>query len=80
MSYDEPKILSSQLSHFCLKGADPEHLTQHNQVRALFDNGWLNLFALDEKGHMAWRYTNGLIWEPFQHMNNTMAPTCAIRR
>ncbi|CAN7675498.1 YbcC family protein [Shinella kummerowiae] len=55
-------------------------LTQHNQVRALFDNGWLNLFALDEKGHMAWRYTNGLIWEPFQHMNNTMAPTCAIRR
>lgn len=22
MSYDEPKILSSQLSHFCLKGAD----------------------------------------------------------
>ena len=55
-------------------------LTQHTQVRALFDNGWLNLFALDEKGHMAWRYANGLIWEPFQQMNNAMTPTRAIRR
>ena len=31
-------------------------------VRALFDNRWLHLFALDETGRMAWRYAGDLDW------------------
>ncbi|MFO1089327.1 MAG: DUF2309 domain-containing protein [Hyphomicrobiales bacterium] len=38
-------------------------LEKHDGVRALFDNGWLTLFALDEEGKMAWRYAGGLVWE-----------------
>jgi hypothetical protein len=37
-------------------------LSRHPQVRALFDNGWLHLFALDEAGRMAWRYAGDLQW------------------
>lgn len=40
-------------------------------VRALFDNGWLHLFALDESGRMAWRYVGDLKWsavEPEAHL------------
>ena len=37
-------------------------LSRHPQVRALFDNGWLHLFALDDKGRMAWRYSAGMKW------------------
>lgn len=37
-------------------------LKRHDGVRALFDNGWLHLFALDGNGHMAWRYTGNLEW------------------
>jgi hypothetical protein len=32
-------------------------------VRALFDNGWLHLFAMDAEGRLAWRYRPGLAWE-----------------
>jgi uncharacterized protein YbcC (UPF0753/DUF2309 family) len=39
-----------------------EILSRHENVRALFDNGWLHLFALDEDGHMAWRYAGDLQW------------------
>jgi len=39
-----------------------EILSRHDNVRALFDNGWLHLFALDESGHMAWRYNGELAW------------------
>jgi uncharacterized protein YbcC (UPF0753/DUF2309 family) len=39
-----------------------EILTRHDGVRALFDNGWLHLFALDEDGHLAWRYAGDLQW------------------
>jgi hypothetical protein len=39
-----------------------EILSRHDGVRALFDNRWLHLFALDEKGHMTWRYTGNLDW------------------
>jgi uncharacterized protein YbcC (UPF0753/DUF2309 family) len=39
-----------------------EILQRHDQVRALFDNGWLHLFALDQSGHMAWRYAGNLQW------------------
>jgi uncharacterized protein len=37
-------------------------LRRHPEVRALFDNGWLHLFALDDAGRMAWRYSGDLQW------------------
>ncbi len=39
-------------------------LERHAGVRALFDNRWLHLFALDEHGEMAWRYAGDLAWQP----------------
>jgi len=39
-------------------------LKRHDGVRDLFDNRWLHLFALDETGQMAWRYSGDLEWEP----------------
>jgi uncharacterized protein YbcC (UPF0753/DUF2309 family) len=39
-------------------------LERHPGVRALFENRWLHLFALDEHGRMAWRYAGDLAWEP----------------
>lgn len=38
-------------------------LKRHPEVRALFDNRWLHLFALDDEGRMAWRYKGDLCWE-----------------
>lgn len=38
-------------------------LARHPQVKALFDNRWLHLFALDERGHMAARYVGDLNWQ-----------------
>ena len=38
-------------------------LRSHAGVRALFDNRWLHLFALDDTGQMAWRYSGDLEWE-----------------
>jgi hypothetical protein len=38
-------------------------LRRHPDVGALFDNGWLHLFAL-ENGHVAARYRPGLTWDP----------------
>lgn len=40
-----------------------EILRRHDGVRALFDKGWLHLFALDDEGRVAWRYRPGLEWE-----------------
>jgi uncharacterized protein YbcC (UPF0753/DUF2309 family) len=37
-------------------------LARHDGVRALFDNGWLHLFVLEE-GRIAARYRRGLEWE-----------------
>ncbi len=37
-------------------------LKRHDGVRALFDNRWMHLFALDENGRMAWRYEGNLQW------------------
>jgi len=37
-------------------------LERHDGVRALFDNRWLYLFALDDAGRMAWRYDGDLKW------------------
>jgi uncharacterized protein YbcC (UPF0753/DUF2309 family) len=39
-----------------------EILRRHDDVRALFDNRWMHLFALDETGRMAWRYAGDLQW------------------
>ncbi|MBN9940347.1 hypothetical protein JND29_14790, partial [Listeria monocytogenes] len=39
-------------------------LARHPGVRALFDNAWLHLFALDAAGRMAWRYHGNLRWVP----------------
>jgi uncharacterized protein YbcC (UPF0753/DUF2309 family) len=39
-------------------------LKRHEGVRALFDNRWLHLFAIDEEGRLAWRYAGDLNWEP----------------
>jgi uncharacterized protein YbcC (UPF0753/DUF2309 family) len=39
-------------------------LSRHPNVRALFDNRWLHLFALDDRGRIAWRYGGDLRWEP----------------
>ncbi|MBY0520021.1 MAG: DUF2309 domain-containing protein, partial [Sphingomonas sp.] len=38
-------------------------LEKHAGVRALFDNGWLHLVALDDDGAMAWRYRGDLNWQ-----------------
>ena len=37
-------------------------LKLHDDVRALFDNRWLHLFALNKEGQMAWRYAGNLQW------------------
>ncbi len=41
-------------------------LDRYPDVRALFDNGWLHLFALDDAGHMASRYVGNLQWQPLE--------------
>ncbi len=41
-------------------------LRRHDGVRALFDNRWMHLFALDGGGRMAWRYAGDLRWQPEQ--------------
>lgn len=40
-------------------------LARHDAVRALFDQHWLHLLAMDESGRIAWRYFGGLQWQPF---------------
>jgi uncharacterized protein YbcC (UPF0753/DUF2309 family) len=37
-------------------------LERHPDVRKLFDNRWLHLFALDDMGRLAWRYAGGASW------------------
>lgn len=49
-------------------------LKRHDGVRALFDNRWLHLFALDESGRMAWRYAGDLQWTPVAH------PSAAVEK
>jgi uncharacterized protein YbcC (UPF0753/DUF2309 family) len=44
------------------KEAISQILARHAEVRALFDNGWLSLFALDDKGRMVWRYKGDMRW------------------
>jgi len=37
-------------------------LQRHPNVRALFDNRWLTLFAMNDAGEIAWRYVGDLQW------------------
>jgi len=41
-----------------------EILDRHSSVRALFDNRWLHLIAMDDNGRLAWRYDRDLNWSP----------------
>ncbi len=38
-------------------------LARHDTVRALFDNRWLHLFALNDAGQLGWRYCGDLQWQ-----------------
>ena len=49
-------------------------LRRHNCVRALFDNRWQHLFALDDAGRMAWRYAGDLRWMPVGEAEATATP------
>jgi uncharacterized protein YbcC (UPF0753/DUF2309 family) len=40
-------------------------LQRHDAVRALFDNGWLHLLAMDDQGQIASRYNGSGSWVPF---------------
>lgn len=40
-----------------------EVIERHDGVRALFDNRWLHLFAMDKEGRLAYRYSGNLAWE-----------------
>ncbi len=53
------------------RAAMSEVLRRHAGVRALFDNRWLHLFALNEHGRMAWRYAGDLQWVAIE---DTVAP------
>ena len=52
-------------------------LKRHDGVRALFDNRWMHLFALDENGRIAWRYEGNLQWSEMadvsEHPSELMA-------
>ena len=39
-----------------------EILERHPNVRALFDNEWLHLIAMDDAGKLSWRYRGNLEW------------------
>lgn len=39
-------------------------LSKHREIRALADNGWLHLWALDDGGRVLARYRGGLFWAP----------------
>ncbi len=49
-------------------------LRRHDGVRALFDNRWLHLFALDDMGRMAWRYAGDLQWTLVAEVEITAEP------
>ena len=51
-----------------------EILRRHDGVRALFDNRWLHLFALDDAGRLSWRYTGDLQWTAIDKTETVVAP------
>ena len=61
------------------KEAITDVLKRHAQVQALFDNGWLSLFALDQQGQMAWRYAGRLGWTKARGVEGSDAVQKAAR-
>ncbi|MBB4124942.1 hypothetical protein GGR77_000213 [Xanthomonas translucens] len=65
--HDGERLIHEPLRLSVLIEAPPDAiadiLERHPQVRALFDNRWLHLFALDDEGRMARRYIGDLHWE-----------------
>ncbi|MEL7728110.1 DUF2309 domain-containing protein [Citromicrobium bathyomarinum] len=57
----EPLRLSVCIEAPC--DAMTDVLARHKEVRALFDNRWLHLLAMDENGRLASRYVGDLAWE-----------------
>ena len=68
----EPLRLSVCIEAPC--EAITEILNRHDGVRALFDNRWLHLFALDETGQMALRYAGDLQWTAMGTAPDRAAP------
>ncbi|KKC34366.1 YbcC family protein [Devosia psychrophila] len=64
----EPLRLSVCIEAPCQAMSDV--LSRHDNVRALFDNGWLHLFALEETGRMAWRYAGNLEWTEMSNVHS----------
>ena len=60
------------------RSAITEILKRHGGVRALFDNRWLHLFALDETGRMAWRYIGDLRWTAMSATAHQQIPLKAV--
>jgi len=54
-----------------------EILSRHPGVRALFDNGWLHLIAMDDEGKLAWRYRGDLKWSRFDAPQSTPSALAA---
>lgn len=54
-----------------------EVLKRHPSVRDLFDNSWLHLIAVDDRGKLAWRYTGNLEWIPFEAGSDNQTATAA---
>jgi uncharacterized protein len=65
--HDGEKFIHEPLRLSVCVEAPPEAisdiLSRHPEVKALFDNHWLHLFVLDEKGQMAQRYAGDLQWQ-----------------
>ena len=51
-----------------------EVLSRHEGVRALVDNQWVHLFALDDNGRMAWRYAGDLQWSAIPENAGALSP------
>jgi len=49
-------------------------LARHDGVRALFENRWLHLLALDEKGQISHRYAGGRQWTPMHRPQQVHEP------
>ncbi|MFO1247333.1 MAG: DUF2309 domain-containing protein [Alphaproteobacteria bacterium] len=47
------------------RAAMADILARHGNLRELFENKWLQLFALDDRGQMAWRYAGKGEWAAF---------------
>ena len=56
------------------RAAMTDILRRHDGVRALFDNGWLHLIAMEDDGRLTWRYDGNLGWAPM----HTPGPQTAI--